>query len=310
MTQSRADNQEAGRLPALIDTHCHLDDEAYADDLEDVLQQSRSRGVSRWINVGYAPNRWSSTLRLMQMVPGMSHMLGLHPGYADEWSSNVSHQLHSLVASTQPVAIGEIGLDFFRGETNLAAQLRAFGDQLDLAVERGLPAVIHMRAAENELLNLLQSRQTLPLLVFHSFEGSARLRDFVLETGSMIGFGGMATRASARDLREVIRTVPLDRIVLETDSPYLVPQGARDRRNVPANVVDIANFLAGMKDASLAHVAAVTTQNAERAFGLDKGDHGPLNVERAVEGTQSCVQDTVARNLQYRQGRGVSKPPR
>jgi TatD DNase family protein len=265
MTQFNADNQES---PALIDTHCHLDDDVYAEDLEGVLKESRSRGVDRWINVGFAPDRWDSTLDLTRKTPGMSHMLGLHPGHAGEWSAHVSDRLVSLVASTRPVAIGEIGLDFFRGETNVAAQRRAFDSQLELAVERELPAVIHMRAAEDEVLDLLRSRRVLPRLVFHSFEGSARLRDFVLETGSMIGFGGIATRSSAADLREVIRTILLDQIVLETDSPYLIPKGARGRRNVPGNIPIIADVLAGLLGTSFAEVASATTRNAERIFGL------------------------------------------
>lgn len=252
----------------LVDTHCHLDDDVYAADLESVIEESRSRGVTRWINVGFEPERWHSTVALSNRVEGMSHMLGLHPGHAEEWSPDLRARLESLVTISQPVAIGEIGLDFFRGETNASAQRIAFDEQLDLAVELNLPAVIHMRAAEDEVLGLLKSRRTLPHLVFHSFEGTMRLRDFVVEHKSTIGFGGLATRASAADLRLLIGTIPLDQIVLETDSPYLVPTGTKGRRNVPGNVAAIAKFLARFSGTSVAGVADATTRNAERAFGL------------------------------------------
>lgn len=254
--------------PELIDTHCHLDGDIFAGDLESVIAESRHRGVTRWINVGYAPERWQSSIALATEVQGMSHMLGLHPGLADVWSPDLRRALESLLLTTQPVAIGEIGLDFFRGETNDSAQQIAFDDQLDLAVERDLPAVIHMRAAEDRVLDLLTNRRSLPRLVFHSFEGTMRLRDFVVDHGSTIGVGGLVTRASATDLREVIRTIPLDQVVLETDSPYLVPKGSRGRRNVPGNLAAVAEILAGVLNKPLAEVSETTTRNAVRAFGL------------------------------------------
>lgn len=265
-------NQESGTPPTLVDTHCHLDDKAYQGVFQRVLDNSRARGVTRWIVVGFAPDRWESTLDVARDVPGMSYMLGLHPGRADEWSPSVSDRLQSLLASTRAVAIGEIGLDFFRGETNSSAQMVAFNDQLDQAVDRNLPAVIHMRSAENELLRLLRSRQALPPLVFHSFDGTMGLRDFIIDNGSVVGIGGLATRTSATDLREVIRTIPLDQMVLETDSPYLIPKGARGRQNVPGNVAVIAKFLAGFLNRPLDEVAETTTRNAERTFRLDVGN--------------------------------------
>ncbi len=272
MIQPELASLQSNSIPPLVDTHCHLDDEVYDEDLDDILEQSRSRGVCRWINVGFAPHRWCPTLRLAERIPGMSYMLGVHPGHADEWSPVIRDRLLSLIEASRPVAIGEIGLDFFRGETNTSAQERAFQEQLDLAIQHELPAVIHMRAAEDEVLMLLRNRQVLPSLVFHSFEGDPQLRDFVLERGAAIGFGGLATRTSAADLRKIIRTIPLEQIVLETDSPYLIPRGGRGRRNVPGNVAVIARALAQLFGVSPASVAGTTTRNAERIFkGIGKG---------------------------------------
>lgn len=268
MSRINGDPPERFEHPELIDTHCHLDDEVYAADLDSVIEDSRARGVTRWINVGFEPDRWQSTVALSNQVRGMSHMLGLHPGYAGQWAPEVRVRLESLVTTSRTVAIGEIGLDFFRRETNARAQRSAFNEQLDLAVEMNQPAVIHMRAAEDEVLDLLKERRTLPQLVFHSFEGTMRLRDFAVEHGSTVGFGGLATRTSAADLRLVLRTIPLDQIVLETDSPYLVPSGARRKRNAPANVAVIATFLARLHGTTIAEVAEKTTRNAERTFSL------------------------------------------
>lgn len=255
-------------VQGLVDTHCHLDGEVFENDLDSVLSESRRHGVTQWINVGFAPARWRPTIALAAHVEGMFHMLGLHPGHADEWSSDVCGALESLLTTTRPVAIGEIGLDFFRGETNEPAQRTAFEDQLDLAIALDLPAVIHMRAAENQVLDLIRHRRSLPPLVFHSFEGTVRLRDFVVEHGSTIGVGGLATRTSAADLRQVIRTIPLDQIVLETDSPYLIPKGQRGRRNTPGNLTSIARLLADVFGEPLAEVAEATSRNADRIFRL------------------------------------------
>lgn len=258
----------ASKPPLLVDTHCHLDDECYAGDIDRVIEDSRARGVNRWIVVGFAPERWASTLAVVREVPGMSHTLGVHPGHADIWSSTVAARLDSLVTTTLPAAIGEIGVDLFRGETNISRQLAAFDAQLDLAIAHGLPAVIHMRAAEAEVLSLILSRQALPHLVFHSFDGTARLRNLIVDRGFTIGFGGLATKRSAENLRKVIKTIPLEQVVLETDSPYLIPRGVKGSRNSPGNVAIMADSLAHLLSTSLSQVARATTSNAERVFGL------------------------------------------
>ncbi len=268
MSQFIGDRNDSSVRSLLIDTHCHLDDDVFADDLESVLRDSRSRGITRWVNVGFEPARWRSTIALMRGIPGMFHMLGLHPGHAGEWSPELRTCLRSLLTTSQAVAVGEIGLDFFRGETNASTQRVAFDDQLDLAIELNLPAVVHMRAAENEVLGLLKARKVLPRLVFHSFDGTMPFRDFVVEIEAMVGVGGLATRASATDLRLVIETIPPHQILLETDSPYLVPKGARGRRNVPGNITDIADVLADLLGMTRAAIAGTTTGNAERVFGL------------------------------------------
>jgi len=252
--------------PFLIDTHTHLDDPDFADDLDAVIAQSRDAGVSAWINVGYEPSRWSSTIDLATRIPGMRHMLGMHPSSADQWSATTERELRRLLIETGAVAIGEIGLDFLRDHAPRDAQFDAFQAQLDLAEELDLPAVIHMRDAEAALLDVLTSRSTLPPLLLHSYDGGRDLTDHVITNGVRIGVGGLATRQKSEALREQIARVPLEQIVLETDSPYLVPARQKIRRNTPVHVRTIAQFLADLRETDLDTIARTTTQNALTFF--------------------------------------------
>jgi len=249
-----------------VDTHCHLDDDAFQRDLHEVLQRASAVGVRRWINVGYAPERWASSFALVADHPGMSFMLGVHPGHADDWNEEVHAHLEQLVRDHAPVAIGEIGLDFYRGETNDAIQVAAFTAQLAIARNTGIPAVIHMRDAEDRVLEVLRAQPDLPPLLFHSYDGSQVLTDWVIATSAYVGVGGLVTRGKSRTLAQQVRRIPIQRIVLETDSPYLVPNGFKHRRNTPESIPCIAQFVSGLFDVDVSDVARETTRNAERLF--------------------------------------------
>jgi TatD DNase family protein len=251
-----------------IDTHSHLDAPAFHEDRDAVIAASRASGVNRWINVGYDEERWESTLDLVASVPGMSCMLGLHPGSVDAWSPELLARLRELAVANAPVAIGEIGIDLHWRQDNLPTQVEAFNAQLDLAEELGLPAVIHMRAADAETLDVLTGRDTLPQIHFHSFDGDDHLRAWVLAHGATIGVGGLVTRKGSEGLRNWVASIPRDRVVLETDAPYLKPRGIRGMRNEPAYMVRSAKLLAGLWGEPIDRVAHITTANAERIFGL------------------------------------------
>lgn len=257
---------------ALVDTHTHLDDEAFDDDRNDVIASSRKSGVTRWINVGYCPERWATTLALARSTQGMDFMLGMHPGHTDHWSEETAHHLEELISSTSPVAIGEIGLDLHWRQDNLGAQFESFARQLAMAETARLPAVIHMRSADTELLDVLTRSVSLPHIHFHSFDGGDRLRRWALEHGSTFGVGGLMTRMDSESLRSWIQQIPKHRVVLETDSPYLKPHGIRGKRNQPANITRITTVLAGLWELSLDEVGRITTENAYRIFGLDTRD--------------------------------------
>jgi TatD DNase family protein len=251
----------------MIDTHCHLDDAAFAGDLDNVLGASRAAGVKAWILIGYAPDRWAGAAEMASRIPGLSHSLGVHPSHAQEWSPDIEVRLREELSRTGAVAVGEFGLDFYRDNAPFEIQQAAMRGQLRIARELGLPAVFHMRDAEEEMLQILEAEETLPEMVFHSYDGSDRLTSFVLEHCATVGVGGLATRRKSEALREQLKRIPLELMVLETDSPYLVPARQKDRRNVPAHVQTVARFLSEFFDVPLSEVAATTTRNAQALFG-------------------------------------------
>lgn len=251
-----------------IDTHIHLDHDEFANDLDEVIEASRRAGVRRWINVGYNEDRWSTSADLADRVDGMYVMLGLHPGNADDWDERLEERLRRKVSELNPVAIGEIGLDLYWRQDNLAQQERVFRAQLDIAGEAGLPAVIHMRDADSQLLDAMESMSALPHVHFHSFDGDDLLREWVLGHGATIGVGGLLTRRGSDSLQGWVAGSPRDIVVLETDAPYLKPRGLRGTRNEPAYILKTAKLLAELWHVDMDTVALQTTANAERIFGV------------------------------------------
>lgn len=252
---------------AMIDTHCHLDDEAFASDLDDVLKSSKEAGVCAWILIGYAPDRWETVAEMTRRIPGMWHALGVHPSRAQDWSDPVEARLRSMLRDPGAVAVGEFGLDFYRDNAPFDVQRRAVVGQLGVARDTGLPAIFHLRDAESSMLDILESQPALPRMVFHSFDGSDRLTDFILSHDAYVGVGGLATRQRSEALRKQLLRIPLTRIILETDAPYLVPARQKVRRNVPAQVRTIARFLEESRSISFEEAASVTTTNAQDLFG-------------------------------------------
>jgi len=251
-----------------VETHCHLDDDAFGQDLPAVLDAARSVGIGHFVNIGYEPRSWEHSLELARTFPNLAYALGMHPNSAELWNTETATQLERLLDQARPVAIGETGLDFYRERADHEAQRRAFRDQLTLGRRFGLPVIIHMRGSvEDEIIAILADFPEVRVIL-HSFDGSARLRDFLLARGDAIGVGGLMTRGSSADLREVLRTVPLESILLETDSPYLVPKGLKAQRNTPAFIPVIAAALADLLDRSVEDIAQQTTANARRLLAL------------------------------------------
>lgn len=255
--------------PCFVDTHAHLDDAAFDADRETVVRSAIAAGVGTILNVGYRPEGWEPSIALARRHRQIRVMLGVHPQHADRYDDGVEAALREALRRGGAVAIGETGLDYFRGGPEAKIQRRAFTAQLELGRALDLPVVIHQRAAEEDLVDVLSATESPPRLVLHSFDGSERLARFALARGAVLGVGGLATRGASAALRAVLAEVPVSSVILETDAPYLVPTGARGRRNEPANIRPIADRLAPLWGLSTEELGAITSRTAAILFRLD-----------------------------------------
>ena len=260
-----------GQTIRLFDTHAHLHDPALAGEIEAVLERAREAGVERCVTVGTDIATSRAAVRLAEAQEGVYASVGLHPHDAKDWSAEASAELRSLAASESVVAIGEIGLDFYRNLSPREAQFRAFREQLELAEELDLPVIIHSREAHDETWDVIapwgaRCRRGAPVGVLHCFSGHDTLALAYAEMGFLISFAGPVTYPKNEELRAAAKSLREDAIVVETDCPYLSPQGRRGRRNEPAYVRETAEVVAGIRGVSLAEFGAQTTANAEGLF--------------------------------------------
>lgn len=271
----------------LIDTHTHLDDPAFADDRDAVLARAGEAGVRVLVNVGYNEARWRGTLDLTARHDQVYAALGLHPHEAAAWSADLGARLGAALARPRVVALGEIGLDFYRDYAPRDVQRTAFTAQLALALARELPVIVHSRAAEDEVLALLVDAGV-TRGVLHSFSGTPETARRALDLGLHLSLTGPVSYPTGARQRELARLIPLDRLLLETDCPYLAPQPRRGRRNEPAFLPYTAEAIAAARGESLATVARATTLNARRLFGLVV-DRPAAGAGPATSGNTTCV---------------------
>ena len=239
----------------MIDTHAHL-----GEDAADVLERARDAGVTRVVAVATTVAGARDALTLADQHDGVYASLGVHPHEAGDPGDLA--ELRMLLAHPKAVAVGETGLDYFRDYAPRDAQQRLFDEELDLALEVGKPVVIHTRAADDDTRARLVAHDG--TVILHCFS-SPPLLDAALEHGWYVSFAGNVTYKNAYDLRDCARRVPSDRLLVETDSPYLAAQAVRGRRNEPAYVVHTYDFLAELRDED---VRTRADANATRAFGL------------------------------------------
>lgn len=265
-------NHLAG-LPAdyLVDTHCHLDDDSFTGDIEDVVARAAEAGVVRIIVPAIDRANIQAVLDLASRFEGVFGAVGIHPNSAANWRDEWLVDLRLAAGHPKVVAIGEIGLDYYWDKTPARVQQQAFRAQLDLAAELSLPVIIHNRDAAADLIRELA---TSPLNgrerpgVLHSFSADWSVAEAALEMGFYLGFTGPLTYKKADSLREIAARAPLDRVLIETDAPYLTPHPFRGRRNEPAYVRLVAERLAELRGLSLEEIAHITTANAEWLFNL------------------------------------------
>jgi len=253
----------------LFDTHAHLNDNQFSGDLAETIARSRAAGVTRITNVGYDLPSSRRALEIARQYPGCYAAVGIHPHDAQTLTGEAIEALMEMAGDPLVVAIGEIGLDFYRDLSPRETQRHAFQVQIDLAWELQKPIVIHDRDAHGETVATLQAaRDTVTGGILHCFSGSWEMARQCLNLGYYIALGGPVTFANAHKVVDIARQVPLERLLLETDCPYLSPVPFRGKRNEPARVGIIAEKIAALRGISLAELAAATTQNACSVFGL------------------------------------------
>lgn len=249
----------------LVDTHCHLADSAFAPDREAVLLRAREAGVEHVVVVGENPERADEAMALARHHSGLSATAGLHPHEASRWSPTLAEELARRLADPVVVAAGEMGLDYHYEYSPRAAQRAAFDAQLALAKAAARPAVIHAREADADVASALRAHPD-TVAILHSFSSGMDLLQTAVALGHYVSFSGMVTFRSW-SLDAAIREVPSDRLLLETDAPYLAPVPHRGHRNEPAHVRRVAERIAEVRQVPLADLLTQTGQNARNVFG-------------------------------------------
>jgi TatD DNase family protein len=255
----------------LIDTHAHLDFVDYDEDREDVVARAQAAGVSVIINVGIEPGGWAQAVSVAEEFPGVYAAAAVHPNSADQTNDEVMHDLARLCAyrhRNKVVAIGETGLDYYREYVPHEVQRESFRAHLDLARQLHLPVIIHNRDAHADIVDILKRDGAGTHGVMHSFSGDLVFARECMRLGYMIALSGPVTFRNAADKHLIARSVPLDHLLVETDCPFLTPEPFRGRRNEPAYMQHTAQAIANLREVTFEEVAAATTANARRLFGI------------------------------------------
>jgi TatD DNase family protein len=248
----------------LVDAHCHLGDTAFDSDRPATLERARQAGVGHVVVIGTSPDDSERAAALARAHPGLSATAGVHPHEADTWSAEAEARLRALLGRPEVVAVGESGLDYHYDHSPRPAQRHAFEAQLALGAALGKPVVVHARDADDDVAALLSG--TRATVVLHSFSSGPAVFDAGMRIGAYFSFSGMITFKSWA-LADRVRACPPDRLLVETDAPYLAPVPHRGRRNEPAFVRDVAVALARARHVALEEIVQLTGDNARRVFG-------------------------------------------
>lgn len=265
----------------MIDAHCHLNFQAFTDDVEEVIKRAKDKDI-KIINVGTSLNSSETAIKLSDKYLGLYATVGIHPHHADKLEKDWENKLEELAKHPKVVAIGEMGIDYFHyesnGVTNKDLQKELFIKQINIAHRLNLPLMIHNRQAGKDILKILDENKSVlrnPPGLFHCFSGDIEFLKKVLDLGFYIGFDGNITypgiaKGETTALSDLIRSTPIDRIIAETDSPYLTPIPHRGKRNEPSFVELVIESIAEIKNLSKKDLIRQTDENADILFDLKK----------------------------------------
>jgi TatD DNase family protein len=265
-------------MTMLVDTHTHLDFSQFDADRQEVITRAQEAGVEIMVNAGAGLEASQAGVALAETYSQIYAAVGVHPHEAKTLNGNVLKELRALAQHPKVVAIGEIGLDYYRDRSPRPVQRQAFQQQLALAGELGKPIIVHDREAHDDVMNMLRQwagevratgQPTTQLGVMHCFSGDLDMAWEVIEMGFYISIPGPVTFTNARRLPELVGALPLERLLIETDCPYLTPHPHRGKRNEPAYVRLVAEAIAQIRGIPLEQVARITTANAQTLFGLE-----------------------------------------
>lgn len=253
----------------IFDTHAHYDDKAFADDLDDVLLQNRQAGIGKIVNVAASMSSCLTTMELAERYDDIYAAVGVHPEETKNLTDADMDLIESYCDNPKVVAVGEIGLDYYWDEPEREIQKKWFECQLELARKVKLPVIIHSRDAAADTFDIMKEHKAEEIGgVIHCFSYEKEMAKKYLDMGFYIGVGGVVTFKNGRKLKEVVEYTPLDRIVTETDCPYLAPVPNRGKRNLSANIPLIIDEIASIKGISVDEVIEVTWNNAHRLYNI------------------------------------------
>jgi len=249
----------------LIDTHCHLDFAQFSGDRDAVIRRAKEAGVGYFVNIGATLDSSAASCELAAQFPEIYAAVGVHPHDADGFKEDNPAKIRELAVRDKVVAIGETGLDYYRNLSSPENQKRLFTNLIALAKSLDLPLVVHTRQAEEDTLKILKAAMPLRAVV-HCFSGDENFLKQCLDLGFFISFTCNITYKKAQRLREMVKLTPLDKLMLETDAPYLSPEGFRGKRNEPSHIKLLAEEISRIKGVSFEEVAQKTTENAKLFF--------------------------------------------
>ncbi|MFC1742357.1 TatD family hydrolase [Candidatus Riflebacteria bacterium] len=257
----------------LLDSHCHLDDEKFAEDISEVVQRAKDSNVKILIQQSIDAESMQKSLLLTEKYESIYCTLGVHPHEAKTWEEQTASTIKNNIENPGVVAVGEIGLDYHYNFSPPAVQKEVFKKQLKIAEECGAACVLHVREAWDDLWNImLPYEEKIKKRLLHCFTDGPEIAGKAVEHGYYIAFGGATTFKKMVALREAVKITPIDRLLLETDSPYMSPEPYRGRRNEPMRIPVIAKYLASLKGLEFSEFAAITSQNALDFFGISSND--------------------------------------
>jgi len=250
-----------------IDTHCHLDFPEFDSDRQQVINHAREEGVSYIVNVGSSLESSQASVELTKEYDFIYAAVGIHPHDTDKFNEDIYSSVRALASQAKVVAIGEIGLDYYRNYSTEENQKKTFISLLSLAKELKLPVILHIRQAQEPVMEII--KDFLPLrAVVHCFSGDRDFLQKCLSLDFFVSFTCNVTYKKADNLRSIIKSAPLEKMFLETDAPYLSPESMRGLRNEPVGVKAVAEEIARIKKLEVEEIAAATTNNAKRFFNI------------------------------------------